>query len=300
MAQWRALPPKVGGPRTEVLVMPFSPSTSRPVHKAPSKRTAGFALVGTLVAIGVLGASAPAVAAALVPISSKYVLPGVELAELRAATAAAELAITDAGAANAELAAAGITVTTLTVNSQDLRTDIKNALDLNGAPARALAAKTAQVIRETDEVVVATANLRADIVATQERIAAEQAAAAQAAAEVAAAEAAAEAAAAANTPDGARSTAASIALNDYGWGSDQFSCLESLWNKESGWNFQAENPSSGAYGIPQSLPGNKMSTVADDWATNATTQIIWGLQYIDAVYGSPCGAWGHSQSTDWY
>lgn len=275
--------------------MPFSPIASHPTRTTPSKRTAGFALIGALVAVGTLGISAPAVADALAP-STKQMLPVVEIEMLRTAAHGADIAIKDAAAANAELAAADIAVTTLTVNAQDLRAEVVSAFDLSGSPARALTAKAAQITAETQDVVAATAALRADIAATQERIAAEQAAAAQAAAEAAAA----EAAAAANTPEGARSTAASIALNDYGWGSDQFACLESLWSKESGWNYQAENSDSGAYGIPQSLPGNKMSTIADDWATNATTQIIWGLRYIDSVYGSPCGAWSHSQATDWY
>lgn len=111
---------------------------------------------------------------------------------------------------------------------------------------------------------------------------------------------AAEALAAANTPAGAQATAQSMAAERYGWGADQFGCLLSLWNKESGWNYQASNPSSGAYGIPQSLPGSKMATVGADWATNATTQIAWGLDYISRAYGTPCAAWGHSQATNWY
>ncbi|PFG30169.1 phospholipase [Paramicrobacterium agarici] len=106
--------------------------------------------------------------------------------------------------------------------------------------------------------------------------------------------------AAANTPEGAKATAKSMAAETYGWGAGEFSCLVSLWNKESGWSHTASNPSSGAYGIPQALPGSKMSSVASDWKTNATTQITWGLQYISSVYGSPCSAWGHSQATGWY
>ncbi|MFB2556975.1 phospholipase [Herbiconiux liangxiaofengii] len=146
--------------------------------------------------------------------------------------------------------------------------------------------------------------------AALDKAAAEAAAAAQAAAEAAAAQAAADAAAAAQaaadrlaastTPDGARAAAADIASADYGWGSDQFQCLDSLWTKESGWNYQAENASSGAFGIPQALPGSKMSTIADDWATNPVTQITWGLAYIAAGYGTPCSAWSHSQSVNWY
>lgn len=85
-----------------------------------------------------------------------------------------------------------------------------------------------------------------------------------------------------------------------GWGEDQYSCLVALWNKESGWRVNAQNPSSGAYGIPQSLPGSKMATAGADWATNPATQITWGLGYISGRYGTPCGAWGHSQSVGWY
>ena len=91
-----------------------------------------------------------------------------------------------------------------------------------------------------------------------------------------------------------------IAAAEYGWGSDQFSCLVSLWNRESGWNYQAYNSGSGATGIPQSLPGSKMASAGADWQTNATTQIRWGLNYIRGSYGSPCAAWGHSNATGWY
>ena len=76
--------------------------------------------------------------------------------------------------------------------------------------------------------------------------------------------------------------------------------MENLWNRESSWNYQAQNASSGAYGIPQALPGAKMSEVADDWATNPSTQITWGLGYISGRYGTPCSAWAHSESVGWY
>jgi hypothetical protein len=89
-------------------------------------------------------------------------------------------------------------------------------------------------------------------------------------------------------------------LSDFGWSSDQFSCLDSLWTKESGWNIHADNPSSSAYGIPQALPGSKMSSAGADWAENPVTQITWGLGYIQDRYGSPCSAWGHSRSYNWY
>lgn len=101
------------------------------------------------------------------------------------------------------------------------------------------------------------------------------------------------------TPEGAQSIARSL-LGSHGWADSEFSCLQSLWNKESGWNYQAQNASSGAFGIPQALPGSKMSSVSADWATNPTAQITWGMQYIEGRYGTPCSAWAHSQSVGWY
>jgi hypothetical protein len=89
-------------------------------------------------------------------------------------------------------------------------------------------------------------------------------------------------------------------LPSYGFDSSQMSCLVPLWMGESGWRVNAENASSGAYGIPQSLPGDKMASVAADWRTNPVTQIKWGLEYIKSSYGSPCGAWGFKQSHGWY
>ena len=98
---------------------------------------------------------------------------------------------------------------------------------------------------------------------------------------------------------GAKAYAASR-LPSFGWGSDQFRCLDLLWTRESGWRADAYNASSGAYGIPQSLPGSKMASAGADWRTNAATQVNWGLGYIAARYGSPCGAWAHSEATNWY
>ena len=100
------------------------------------------------------------------------------------------------------------------------------------------------------------------------------------------------------TPGSAQAIAAGM-VAQHGWGSDQFSCLVSLWNKESGWRTDATN-SSGAYGIPQALPGDKMASVGSDWQTNPATQITWGLNYISSVYGTPCAAWAHSQANNWY
>jgi len=108
------------------------------------------------------------------------------------------------------------------------------------------------------------------------------------------------AAPAAGTPDpGSAQAIAKKLLADRGWGADQYSCLVSLWNKESGWNVYAANPS-GAYGIPQALPGSKMASAGADWQTSAKTQIIWGLGYISGRYSTPCGAWAQSEAAGWY
>jgi hypothetical protein len=97
------------------------------------------------------------------------------------------------------------------------------------------------------------------------------------------------------SPGGAQAYAASR-LGAYGWGGGQMSCLISLWNIESGWRWNAYNASSGAYGIPQSLPGAKMATAGGDWTTSSRTQIEWGLGYIQARYSTPCGAYAFETS----
>jgi hypothetical protein len=102
-----------------------------------------------------------------------------------------------------------------------------------------------------------------------------------------------------STPSGSPQQIAQQMLDAAGQGG-QFSCLDSLWSRESGWNVYASNPSSGAYGIPQALPGSKMASAGPDWQSNAATQIKWGLSYIDSTYGSPCGAWSHEEASGWY
>lgn len=89
-------------------------------------------------------------------------------------------------------------------------------------------------------------------------------------------------------------------LPAYGWGSGEYACLDQLWISESDWDPYAENPTSGAYGIPQSLPPGKMSRAGDDWRTNPATQIEWGLEYIRLSYGTPCSAWEFKQANNWY
>jgi hypothetical protein len=136
-------------------------------------------------------------------------------------------------------------------------------------------------------------------------------AAAKAAADAAAADAQRQAAAHQAARDAQRQSVATTAKQDskaaaramlaeFGFADSQFSCLSSLWTRESNWLYTATNPSSGAYGIPQSLPASKMASAGADYRTNPVTQIRWGLGYIKQVYGTPCGAWAHSQSTGWY
>ena len=127
-----------------------------------------------------------------------------------------------------------------------------------------------------------------------------QAAAAAAAAQSSASQSAQPApAAAAPAPSGSAQQIAEAMLGSFGWSSSQFSCLDPLWQRESGWSATAANPD-GAYGIPQALPGSKMASAGPDWQTDAATQIRWGLEYIKSLYGSPCGAWDHELATGWY
>ena len=175
------------------------------------------------------------------------------------------------------------------------------------APERVFAlVDTTKVHSETVRGAVAEADR---IAAEQAAAAAAAAAAAKAAAEAAAAEAAEAAESSSPSPSSSRpgapanpSAAQAIArdmLAARGWGDDQFGCLVELWNHESGWNVYASNPS-GAYGIPQALPGSKMATAGPDWQSNPATQISWGLGYITGRYGTPCGAWDSFNSKGWY
>ncbi len=90
-------------------------------------------------------------------------------------------------------------------------------------------------------------------------------------------------------------------MANYGWTSQaQWNCLDALWTRESNWSITETNASSGAYGIPQALPASKMASAGADWRTNPATQIRWGLGYIADRYGTPCGAWNHSQNYNFY
>jgi hypothetical protein len=89
-------------------------------------------------------------------------------------------------------------------------------------------------------------------------------------------------------------------LTEFGFDQSEFDCLDPLYESESGWRWNADNPSSSAYGIPQALPGSKMASAGDDWETNPVTQIRWGLGYIQDRYGTPCAAWSFKRSRGWY
>jgi hypothetical protein len=91
-----------------------------------------------------------------------------------------------------------------------------------------------------------------------------------------------------------------ILKNKFGYGSSQFDCFDNIIMRESMWRVNATNPSSGAYGIPQALPGSKMASEGSDWRTNPATQIIWGIKYMKDRYGSPCSAWSFKSSHGWY
>ena len=153
--------------------------------------------------------------------------------------------------------------------------------------------------RTTTELLTQTASVHAEQLDVYAGVLDARTAYAEKVAAAEAAEAAAQAAYLA-TPAGAQETARTMAATQYGWGEDQFGCLVSLWNRESGWSVNALNASSGATGIPQALPGEKMAIAGADWQTNPATQIAWGLGYIASAYGTPCGAWGHSEANNWY
>jgi len=214
----------------------------------------------------------------------------------------ARVTLTEAETVTTDIATSGldIGVVDTSIDTTGLEQATERLSKLDVVPILLVPGLTADASGVTAKVKARVAELREHLDAAKAQKAAEEAAAAAAAEAQRQAEAAAAALAAANTPEGAKATARQMAASQYGWGDGQFSCLESLWNKESSWNYQAYNAGSGATGIPQSLPGNKMASAGADWQTNATTQIAWGLGYIAGSYGSPCAAWGHSQATDWY
>lgn len=211
--------------------------------------------------------------------------------------------------------------------AEDERADLADAAETKASAAKSAEAVAKAAVADTqehsDELYAQLASLKNTTASTEQRYQLGVQVAAQKAEQQRKRQAAADAAAATNaavpvTSGGSGSSSPSTsgvvvdpaaaqayarsAIGSYGWGSDQFSCLVSLWTQESGWRANALNASSGAYGIPQSLPANKMSVAGADWRTNAATQINWGLAYIHDAYGSPCGAWNHEMSVNphWY
>ena len=301
---------------------PLRPAHSTRRHTLESAGIAVGAVIGIFALTGVAAMSASAYSES--PDSGSIMGTAMPAAtalaqSVRQIDAEADATLSDARAAlsaaqtvTADIAASGLDIgVATTLDTLALREHIERLSATDTLPLLFLPGMSDDAAGETQRVTARTAKLREALDAAVAKKAAEEAAAAaaaaaaaeaqrQAEAAAAAAAAAAEAAARANTPDGAKATARQIAAAEYGWGDGQFSCLESLWTRESGWNYQAYNSGSGATGIPQSLPGSKMASAGADWQTNATTQIRWGLGYIAGTYGSPCGAWGHSQATGWY
>ncbi|PCE15012.1 phospholipase [Microbacterium sp. SZ1] len=251
-------------------------------------------VIGAALTVGIV--SAPAAGAETPDAVASFVTGGAAPLVKKADDAAIHISLAqDAAAAadavTAEVAASGLDLAgaPAAVDTSDLTTWIDKLGDREGLSSREVTSLEAYVTSETEAVAAETATLQNDYaVAQQRKVEQEQAAAAAAAL------------AQANTPEGAKATARQMMASRYGWGDDQFSCLNSLWTKESGWNYKAYNASGGATGIPQALPGSKMASAGADWRDNAATQIAWGLGYIDSVYGTPCSAWGHSQATNWY
>jgi hypothetical protein len=182
----------------------------------------------------------------------------------------------------------------LVIGSERARFGLQHSENVAAAKAEA-AAQAAAAKAAAAKAVAAKAALAARQAAARQA-AAKQAAAKQAAAQPAQAVATQQAA----EPSGSPQRIAQQMLGQFGWSGSQFSCLEPLWERESGWDVTAENPSSGAYGIPQALSGSLMASAGPDWQTDAATQIRWGLTYIQGRYGSPCGAWAHEEADGWY
>lgn len=284
-----------------------APTAQAEASGAPTARLSGFAL-----------------ASYSTPLQTRAAQTGVS-ADAPAAPddvrAAADAAISAAQTVTADITASGldIGVPAITVDTAALELALQGLDRAENLPVAYVADYAEAVAAETAAVGEQVSGLRGKLdaaIALKAQQEAEEKARREA--EAAAAAAAAEAAKKANarpsapnpvyatggavggtSPADAQATARGM-IGGYGWGDDQFACLVSLWHKESGWNYQAYNRSSGAYGIPQALPGSKMSTAGADWQTNPATQIAWGLGYISGRYGTPCGAWGHSQSVGWY
>ena len=261
------------------------------------------------VAIGAVLAASAAAGAVFAPAALGAIPSEHALDEAADAADDGKIALVNAQSLNNVVAEVDFPMQTETtqVDLTDLKTDVKRLGRADQLSSEQVSELTAEVVLGTAIVQSKTSELQDALTAAKAAEAARvKAEAERVAAEKAAKEAAekkrraAAALAAANTPEGAKAVARTMAAERYGWGEGEFSCLAKLWTKESGWNYQAYNSNGGATGIPQALPGSKMATAGADWRTNAATQIAWGLGYIDRAYGSPCAAWGHSQAVNWY
>jgi hypothetical protein len=181
----------------------------------------------------------------------------------------------------------------LVINAQRVRFGLQHSEDVAAAQAAAEAAQAATKASAAKAAAAKAAEAASARQASAKHAAVTQAASAAQPKQTVATRQAAE-------PSGSPQQIAERMLGQFGWSSSQFSCLEPLWERESGWDVTAQNPSSGAYGIPQALSGSLMANSGPDWQTDAATQIRWGLTYIQGRYGSPCGAWAHEGADGWY
>ena len=267
-------------------------------HGVDTRPTEGFLLTRhlphfrstkfTVLAVGgALCVATASAAAATWPSASGASPPAMQQAAGLAATSSQANAGRSAGATVASATAIGARVVA-TYEAQARAAAVR-------AQALAARAHAAHVTHERHLTALAQAAAAARAAAAQQA-AAQQAAQQQAASQQSAQQ---QPPPQTSAPSGSPQQIAEAMLAQFGW-SGQFSCLDPLWERESGWNPSAENPSSGAYGIPQALPGSKMASAGSDWATNPATQIRWGLEYIQSTYGSPCAAWSHEEATGWY
>jgi Transglycosylase SLT domain len=182
-------------------------------------------------------------------------------------------------------AATDVQVPAVTLAHAEVDDFAVDLVDVDGAAT----ARATQLSAQADQISKAAADLQA----------AKQAQAA-AAAKTAAAAKSAVTSTPMVAPGSARDIARQMMLSMYGWGDGQFTCFDKIITQESGWNVSATNRSSGAYGIPQALPGSKMATAGADWQTNPATQIKWALGYVQGRYSTACGAWSFKSAHGWY
>ncbi|WAP51012.1 hypothetical protein OL239_13940 [Arthrobacter sp. ATA002] len=262
-------------------------------------RVGAVAVAGSLAFFGVAGASMQSedLRAGLVSLASP--ITGTGTGDTAAEAAAPGTAAADDGEGQAQGGSAPEDAAAAKAAEDGLAAEEERAAE----ETRAAEAAVAEETRVAEEAAAA-----ARAAEEQARLAAEREAAAQAAADADAAARAAEEAAAAEAaaaavpvddPAGAKAYAAS-ALAGHGWAATEMTCLNTLWEKESNWMTSAMNASSGAYGIVQSLPAEKMASAGSDYLTSYKTQINWGLGYIESRYGSPCGALNFHYANNWY